>query len=84
MSLYKILEEVKPIRRFQLVQRAEDAVEVRILADQPETAFEEAHRDLNAFFQSKGLHVNISLSETPPQADPVSGKFKHIFKDFSK
>ena len=84
MSLYKILEEVKPIRRFQLVQRAEDAVEVRIIADQPEAAFEEARRDLNAFFQSKGLHVNISLSETPPQADPVSGKFKHIFKDYSK
>ena len=84
MSLYKILEEVKPIRRFQLVQRAEDAVEVRILADQPETAFEEARRDLDAFFQTKGLHVNISLSEIPPQADPVSGKFRHIFKDYSE
>ena len=84
MSLYKILEEVKPIRRFQLVQRAEDAVEVRILADQPEAAFEEARRDLDAFFQTKGLHVNISLSEIPPQADPVSGKFRHIFKDYSE
>ena len=84
MSLYKILEEVKPIRRFQLVQRAEDAVEVRILADQPETAFEEARRDLDAFFQTKGLHVNISLSDIPPQADPVSGKFRHIFKDYSE
>lgn len=84
MSLYKILEEVKPISRFQLVQRAEDAVEVRILADQPETAFEEARRDLDAFFQTKGLHVNISLSEIPPQADPVSGKFRHIFKDYSE
>ncbi len=83
MSLYKVLEEVKSIRRFQLVQRSEDTAELRMTSDHPEAAFEEARKDLDTFFQNKGLKVNIMKSDVPPQADPVSGKFKHIYKDFT-
>ena len=84
MSLYKILEEVKPIRRFQLVQRAPDKLELRLIAGDREDAFDEAKRDLLAFFESKGLSgITVSLSDEPPQANRISGKFKHIYKDFS-
>ena len=83
MSLYKILEEVKPIRRFQLVQRAVGRLELRMIAEDREQAFDEAERELRAFFESKGLsEVEILLSDTPPQPDPTSGKFKHIYRDF--
>ena len=82
MSLYKVLEEVKAIRRFQLVQRAVDKVEVRMISDSPDEAFSQAKRDLQEFFESKGLSVEIVLSDAQPQANKVSGKFKHIYKEF--
>ncbi|MCR5249726.1 MAG: AMP-binding protein [Lachnospiraceae bacterium] len=82
MSLYKVLEEVTSIRRFQLVQRAADKVELRMIADDPQKAFEQAKKDLGEFFGSKGLKVEVVLSDEAPQANKTSGKFKHIYSDF--
>ena len=82
MSLYKVLEEVKAIRRFQLIQKAPDRAELRLISDDPEEAFAQAKHDLQAFFAGKGLTVEIVPSDEPPQADRISGKFKHIYKDF--
>lgn len=84
MSLYKILEEIKSIRRFQLVQRSETHLELRLAAENKNEAFQSANHDLQAFFESKGLNgISVTLSDTPPQAHKISGKFKHIYKDFS-
>lgn len=82
MSLYKILEEVKSIRRFQLIQRASDKVELRMISDYPQESFEQAKHDLQDFFGSKGLTVEVVRSDLPPQAHKTSGKFKHICKEF--
>ena len=42
---------------------------------------EEAKRELLFFFQSKGVKdLEIVLSDQLPQADPISGKFKHIYR----
>ena len=83
MSLYKILEEVNPIRRFQLIQTAPEQLELRLISDQKEEAFKEANEALHLFFDEKGIeHIEIILSAEPPQADPVSGKFKHISRAF--
>ena len=81
-TMYKILEEIDCIRRFQLIQRAPDRVELRLTADDPKAAFAQASHALNDFFGSKGLTVEITPSAEPPQADKTSGKFKHIYKDF--
>ena len=83
MSLYKVLEEVKAIRRFQLIQRADDRAELRLTADDPKEAFMQAEQALRDFFVSRDLTVEIIKSDEPPQADRISGKFKHIYKDFS-
>lgn len=83
MSLYKVLEEVKGVRRFQLVQKAFDKVELRLICDDKDEAFIESKRDLEDFFKSKGLpDIKIVLSDDVPTANKVSGKFKHIYKDF--
>lgn len=83
MSLYKVLEEVEGVRRFQLIQKSDDRLELRLICDDKETAFNECERDLKAFFEGKGLSdIDITLSEDPPMANKVSGKFKHIYKDF--
>lgn len=82
MSLYKVLEEVPKVRRFQLVQRSPEALELRLVADDRGAAFQAAKGALRSFFESKGLSVEILLADDPPQADPVSGKFKHVYKGF--
>ncbi len=82
MSLYKVLEEVKSIRRFQLVQRSENKVELRMITDTPDESFKEAKKDLEVFFESKGIKVEIVKSDTIPEANKTSGKFKHIYRDF--
>lgn len=83
MSLYKVLEEVKGVRRFQLVQKALDKVELRFICDDKDEAFIESKRDLEDFFKSKGLpDIKIVLSDDVPAANKVSGKFKHIYRDF--
>ena len=82
MSLYKILEEVSEISRFQLVQKSYESMELRIVSADRETAFEKAERELLEFFAQKGIHnMKITLSDLTPQADKISGKFKHILKD---
>ena len=81
MSLYRILEEVKGVRRFQLVQTAPDELELRLICEDPDAAFAEAERELQAFFADRGVtNLKIRRSKQMPQADPVSGKFKHVYR----
>ena len=83
MSLYRILEEVKGVRRFQLVQTAPDELELRLICEDPDSAFAEAERELQAFFADRGVtNLKIRRSKQMPQADPVSGKFKHVYRTF--
>lgn len=82
MSLYKILEEVPGVRRFQLVQRASDKVELKLIADDKKTSFEFAKKALSDFITEKGVKsIHIIMSDEDPVADKVSGKYKHIYKD---
>ena len=79
MSLYRILEEVPSVRRFQLVQTSPRALELRLVSDAPDAAFAGAKRALKSFLAEKGAaDTEITLSDTEPMADPVSGKFRHV------
>lgn len=83
MSFYKILEEIKEITRFQLVQRTRKKLELRLVADNREIAFEKAKKELLNFLKNKNIpNVEIFLSDELPQANKISGKFNHIYKDF--
>ncbi|MBR3349645.1 MAG: phenylacetate--CoA ligase family protein [Solobacterium sp.] len=82
MSFYKLLEEVPGISRFQLVQKSADMLELRITAEDRESAFENAKHSLLEFLASKGIDtVDIVLSDEVPKAEKTSGKFKHIRRD---
>ena len=84
MSFYKLLEEVLGIERFQLIQRSRSKLELRLLADNKKTTFNKASRNLQKFLNSKDVFdVEVFLSDELPQANKVSGKFNHIYKDFS-
>ncbi len=82
MSLYKILEEVPGMSRFQLIQRASDLLELRLIADDKNVSFIHAEKVLTEYLAEKGAAgIKIVMSENPPMPDKVSGKFKHIYKD---
>lgn len=82
MSLYKVLEEVPGILRFQLVQKSSDLLELRLIADDREDAFEDAEKALHAYFDSISIEdINVNLSPEEPMADKISGKFKHIYSE---
>ena len=85
MSFYKILEEINEITRFQLVQRSYQKLELRIVAEKRELTFEKAKKDLQEFLNSKNVsNIEIFLSDELPQANKISGKFNHIYKDFEE
>ena len=66
------------MKRFQLVMNGGDALELRIISENKQTAFEEASAALTEFFTEKGVNAEIILSEKEPTVNPKSGKFKHI------
>lgn len=78
MNLYAELKEVHSIKRFQLIQKAPDFLELRLIAEEPQTAFLEARERLQCYLHSNGVDAEILYSEKAPEANPVSGKFKHI------
>lgn len=83
MSFYKILEEIEGIARFQLIQRSNKKLELRLFSDKKEEVFEKAKNELTNLLNSKNIFdVEIYLSDDEPQANKISGKFNHIYKDF--
>ena len=83
MSFYKILEEIKEIDRFQLIQKSFRKLELRIVSCKKEIAFEKAKERLIEFLNSKNIfNVELYLSDDLPQANKLSGKYNHVYKDF--
>jgi phenylacetate-coenzyme A ligase PaaK-like adenylate-forming protein len=82
LSVYVVLKEIHSIRRFQLVCRPQNRLELRLeVADDGDAAraFVEAAAALRAYLATQGVErVSLALSAEPPQQHPVSGKFKHI------
>lgn len=82
LSVYAVLKEIHSIRRFQLLCRPQNRLELRLeVADDGDAAraFEEAAEALRAYLATQGIErVSISLSNDAPQQHPISGKFKHI------
>lgn len=82
MSLYKILEEVPGITRFQLIQKTEDKLELRITADHKKETFDYAVGCLQTYFKQRGIgEIQIVLSDEEPMPNKISGKFQHVYKD---
>lgn len=78
MSLYAVLKEVHGIQRFQLIQQEDDRLELRIIAENKDTLFPQAKQAVEAYLSQNGVTTEVFLSEDLPQANPISGKFKHI------
>ncbi|MEG2617687.1 MAG: phenylacetate--CoA ligase family protein, partial [Oscillospiraceae bacterium] len=78
LSLYSIIKEVRGVQRFQLIQTGENQLELRLIAEDKTKVFIAAKQAIESYLQQNGVAATVHLSKELPQANPVSGKFKHI------
>jgi len=78
LSLYAVLKEVDGIQRFQLIQRNGNCLELRLIAENRQQTFTEAKQTVETFLKQNGINAQVCLSEKLPQANSISGKYKHI------
>lgn len=86
LALYALIKQVHPITRFQLIQQASNRLALRVVCDcaQRQNAFERVQALINDYLAQSGvLHMEWLLLEGDPQPHPQSGKFKHVYADFS-
>ena len=83
LSLYAIIKEISDIKRFQLIQHGQDRLELRLTAENKVEAFARAKQALDLYLQQNGVATQIYLTDQPPEANPVNGKYKHIIADNS-
>lgn len=78
LPLYAVLKEIHGVDRFQLIQREDNRLELRLIADKKQEAFEAAKKSVENYLSQNSVSAEVFLSQEPPSADPVSGKYKHI------
>ena len=84
LALYALLKEVHEIRRFQLVSRPGNKLELRMICEGGQAAqdvFEKAKAQVLTYLGKSGIsNVTMYLSEEEPHPHPGSGKFQHVFR----
>lgn len=78
LALYAILKEVEGIERFQLIQHDQNCLELRLTAENRKEKFAEAKQALEIYLKQNEVSAEIYLTDDLPEANPISGKYKHI------
>jgi phenylacetate-coenzyme A ligase PaaK-like adenylate-forming protein len=81
-SLYHLFKEIQGIRRFQVIQRSMDSLELRLSADNKEEVFREATAALSDWLQKNDIFIHIFFSGEDPIPHPGSGKVRHVYQEF--
>lgn len=80
LSVYVVLKETPGVVRFQVIQRSDVEVELRLItAPGNDDAAREAVSRLSAFFREKGVDPAVMLSAQAPSRN-ASGKFRHVMR----
>jgi hypothetical protein len=53
-------------------------LELRLIAGNKQLEFANAKQAVESFLMKNGVAVEVFLSDKLPEANPISGKFKHI------
>lgn len=78
LPIYAVLKEIHEIDRFQLIQVEHNHLELRLIAEEKQIAFEKAKNSVEGYLRKNGVSARITLSEKMPEVHPNSGKFRHI------
>ncbi len=80
LSVYVVLKETPGVVRFQVMQRNDAEVELRLeTTPRNDDVAREAVSRLSAFFREKGANPAVVLSAETPSRN-ASGKFRHVMK----
>jgi phenylacetate-CoA ligase len=85
MALTTVIEETPGVRRFQVIQTAPATLGVRLEVtpgvDGPQV-WETGARRLRDYLSTQGLSsVRVEMALEPPCRDPISGKFRQVWRD---
>lgn len=78
LSLYALIKEVYGVQHFQLIKTVGSQLELRLIAENKHQVFIAVKQAIEAYLIKNGVVATIHLSDLSPQANPISGKFKHI------
>lgn len=77
LSLYAALKEVHETERFQRIQQKNNRLELRLISANKQPAFANAKQAVESFLMKNDVVAEAFPSDKLPEANPVSGKFKH-------
>jgi phenylacetate-coenzyme A ligase PaaK-like adenylate-forming protein len=85
MALWSVIKDTPGVYRFQAIQTAPEQLKVRLqtkAAGDELQVWESVRQRVQTYLNGHGLtNVQISLASEPPAANPVSGKFRHVWAE---
>jgi phenylacetate-CoA ligase len=85
LALGTVIEETPGVRRFQVIQMGSATLTVRleaVTAGQEDAVWQVVQARLHTYLTAQGLAtVTIERASEPPQRDPRSGKFRHVWNE---
>ncbi len=86
MAIASVVEQVPGVTRYQIIQTAPDQLRLRLEVESGadrEAIWVKLEADLGEFFLAHGAApVQAVLASEEPQVNPVSGKFRHVFREY--
>lgn len=87
MALAAVVEQVPGVFRYQIIQSAPNQIKVRLTVESGcdrAVIWATIEADLQKYFSAQGVApVQTILTEEIPAAHPSSGKFRHVYKEFT-
>ena len=85
MAIASVVEQVPGVLRYQIIQTAPDQLKVRLEVEpgaEREAVWKVAAVELQIFLANQGAAtIEVALASEAPQANPVSGKFRHVYRE---
>jgi phenylacetate-coenzyme A ligase PaaK-like adenylate-forming protein len=85
MALWSVIKDTPGVYRFQAIQTAPKQLKIRLqtkVAGEEWQVWKSLKQRVQSYFENHGLlNVQIIHSEEPPAANPVSGKFRHVWAE---
>jgi phenylacetate-CoA ligase len=85
LALSTVIEEVPGVHRFQVIQTAPATLRLRlevVSGAEPSQVWDTLAEHLHVYLSAQGLpSVVLEHDSEPPQRDPVSGKFRHVWSE---
>ena len=88
MALWSVIKDTPGVYRFQAIQTAPERLKVRLqtkISGEEEKVWDLMKQRVQSFLENHGLqNVEIVLAPEAPAPNPINGKFRHIWSEYTK